>query len=150
MTNNPYIHFRKRWLDVAEFLDDGDSAAVILSIVRYLLNGTEPNLEGYCAAVFEGLRHDLDKECNFVHSQSTKSRKRRKELTHKQRMMILERDGFTCQYCGRKAPDVALEVDHVIPVSKGGNNKPNNLVTACHECNSGKRAHIIGEERSWS
>lgn len=56
------------------------------------------------------------------------------------RYAILERDDFTCQYCGRKAPDVALEVDHIIPVSNGGTNNPSNLKTACFECNSQKRA----------
>lgn len=52
---------------------------------------------------------------------------------------ILERDKFTCHYCGRKAPEVALEVDHIIPVSKGGPDESVNLITACSECNSQKR-----------
>lgn len=52
--------------------------------------------------------------------------------------MVLYRDSFTCQYCGRSAPDVVLHVDHVIPVSKGGTNSMANLVTACEECNLGK------------
>jgi 5-methylcytosine-specific restriction endonuclease McrA len=55
------------------------------------------------------------------------------------RYTIFERDNFTCQYCGRKAPEVALEVDHVVPVSKGGTDDPSNLQTACRECNSQKR-----------
>lgn len=56
------------------------------------------------------------------------------------RIRILERDAFTCQYCGAQAPDVRLEVDHVIPRSKGGADEPLNLVTACAPCNRGKRA----------
>ena len=43
-----------------------------------------------------------------------------------------------------------LEVDYVVPVSKGGGDDMGNLVTACRECNSGKRAHVIGEPRRWS
>jgi len=38
------------------------------------------------------------------------------------------RDKFTCQYCGRKAPEVVLEVDHVFPQSKGGKDEMDNLV----------------------
>lgn len=54
------------------------------------------------------------------------------------RFEVLRRDEFTCRYCGAKAPDVALEVDHVVPVALGGDDTPGNLVTACHDCNAGK------------
>jgi len=54
------------------------------------------------------------------------------------RYNILKRDSFACQYCGRKAPNVILEVDHIIPVSKGGSNNPSNLKTACIGCNHEK------------
>ena len=54
------------------------------------------------------------------------------------RWIVLKRDNFTCQYCGRKAPDVILEVDHVIPKSKNGGNELTNLKTSCYECNHGK------------
>lgn len=57
----------------------------------------------------------------------------------KLRFQILHRDNFTCRYCGRKAPDVTLHIDHVIPVSQGGLNHIENLVTACEECNFGKK-----------
>ena len=54
------------------------------------------------------------------------------------RFEVLQRDNFTCQYCGRKAPDVILQIDHYIPKSKGGKNEKNNYKTACIECNIGK------------
>lgn len=54
------------------------------------------------------------------------------------RFEVLRRDGHTCRYCGAKAPDVPLTVDHVIPTTLGGTNDPGNLVTACRDCNSGK------------
>lgn len=59
-------------------------------------------------------------------------------VSRRLRFEILRRDGHTCRYCGAKAPDVALTVDHVIPVSLGGGDEPSNLVTACSDCNSGK------------
>lgn len=54
------------------------------------------------------------------------------------RFEVLRRDDHTCQYCGAKAPTVKLTVDHVTPVALGGSDKPNNLVAACADCNSGK------------
>jgi hypothetical protein len=54
------------------------------------------------------------------------------------RWRILERDRFTCQYCGQRAPDVILHVDHKAPVSEGGSDDDDNLVTSCWACNVGK------------
>lgn len=62
----------------------------------------------------------------------------RKALSKKLRFEVFKRDNFTCQYCGAKAPDAILEVDHITPVSKGGTNNILNLITACKGCNSGK------------
>jgi len=55
------------------------------------------------------------------------------------RYKILKRDRFTCKSCGARAPDVELEVDHIIPVSKGGKElDESNLETKCKDCNRGK------------
>lgn len=54
------------------------------------------------------------------------------------RFEIFRRDNHTCRYCGATAPDVPLRVDHVTPVALGGSDKPENLVTSCEPCNSGK------------
>jgi len=42
----------------------------------------------------------------------------RKAISKKLRFEVYKRDKFTCQYCGRKAPDVILEIDHINPVAK--------------------------------
>ena len=62
----------------------------------------------------------------------------RKKLSRKIRFEVFKRDSFACIYCGRKAPEVILEIDHVIPVSENGSNDLLNLVTSCFECNRGK------------
>lgn len=62
----------------------------------------------------------------------------RKKLSQKTRFAILVRDNHTCQYCGAKAPDVVLHVDHMMPVCEGGTNDSSNLITACQSCNAGK------------
>ncbi len=59
-------------------------------------------------------------------------------VTKRTRFEVLRRDEHTCQYCGEKAPDVTLQIDHMIPVALGGTDKPDNLVTACKDCNAGK------------
>jgi len=61
----------------------------------------------------------------------------------KKRFEVFQRDNFTCCYCGRKTPQVVLEVDHMIPVSEDGTDDLHNLVTSCWECNRGKGASLI-------
>lgn len=56
----------------------------------------------------------------------------------RQRFRILARDEFTCQYCGRQAPQVVLHMDHIVPQAKGGTDEDWNLLTSCQECNGGK------------
>lgn len=56
------------------------------------------------------------------------------------RYEILRRDNHACRYCGDAAPDVRLTVDHVVPTALGGSDDPDNLVTACVDCNAGKSA----------
>jgi CRISPR/Cas system Type II protein with McrA/HNH and RuvC-like nuclease domain len=63
---------------------------------------------------------------------------KRKGISKKVRFEVFKRDSFTCQYCGRKSPDIVLEIDHIKPVSKGGNNGILNLITSCFDCNRGK------------
>ena len=52
------------------------------------------------------------------------------------RKNILRRDGHRCQYCGRG--DLTLTLDHVLPVSRGGEDGWENLVCACVKCNNKK------------
>lgn len=62
------------------------------------------------------------------------------------RFEVLKRDRFTCQYCGRSAPDVLLEIDHIKPVAKGGDNSIMNLITSCRDCNRGKRDKVLSDD----
>lgn len=63
---------------------------------------------------------------------------KRTAISKKTRFDVFKRDAFKCQYCGASPPEVLLEVDHVIPVSIGGQNDLDNLITSCQSCNSGK------------
>jgi len=70
---------------------------------------------------------------------------KRKPLSKKIRFEIFKRDSFTCQYCGRKSPNIILEVDHINPVKRGGKNDLLNLITSCFDCNRGKSANPISD-----
>lgn len=61
------------------------------------------------------------------------------------RYLLLERDNFTCFYCGLNSyqNQKILRLDHVRPASKGGGDTAGNLVTACAECNAGKLNALI-------
>lgn len=63
----------------------------------------------------------------------------RKEISIRRRFLVFKRDQFACVLCGRSGIGVKLEVDHKVPVSKGGSNNLDNLQTLCYECNRGKR-----------
>ena len=67
----------------------------------------------------------------------------RKPISKKIRFEVFKRDSFRCQYCGRSAPDVILEVDHIVPVAEGGKNDVMNLITSCRDCNRGKGKHLL-------
>jgi 5-methylcytosine-specific restriction endonuclease McrA len=59
------------------------------------------------------------------------------------REYLLEKWGRKCAYCGRT--DVPLEIEHIIPRSRGGTNRLSNLTLACHECNQ-KKGNLTAEE----
>lgn len=70
----------------------------------------------------------------------------RKAISKKMRFEVLKRDKFTCQYCGKKAPEVILQIDHIKPVKSGGKNTMLNLVTSCIDCNQGKGARELSDD----
>lgn len=63
----------------------------------------------------------------------------------KTRFEVLKRDKFRCQYCGRNPQEdnCKLQVDHINPRANGGLNTVDNLITACSECNAGKRDILL-------
>lgn len=71
---------------------------------------------------------------------------KRKSLTKKVRFEVFKRDSFKCQYCGSSAPDAVLHVDHIEPISKGGDNSIINLITACDTCNLGKSDIFLSDD----
>lgn len=71
---------------------------------------------------------------------------KRKNISKKVRFEVFKRDKFQCQYCGKYAPDVVLNVDHIDPVANGGSNDLVNLITSCFDCNQGKKARLLTDD----
>lgn len=59
----------------------------------------------------------------------------RGKVSNIMRFSIYERDGYKCCKCGATADETQLEIDHIIPISKGGKSTYDNLQTLCHKCN---------------
>lgn len=75
-------------------------------------------------------------------------RRFRRQVTN---TFLFARDGYVCQYCGRHRRDLRgrqfLTRDHVLPVSRGGENTWSNVVTACSPCNNRKGSRTPDESR---
>lgn len=79
---------------------------------------------------------DIGFECTL---RAYHSKDQRKLATRGLRERIMIRDNYTCQLCGKHMPDeVGLQIDHIIPVAKGGKTVASNLRVLCSKCNSSK------------
>ena len=113
-------------------------------VFRYVSSGGNASTE--CSIIM-----DIDNLNRFVLflSEKIKFEKsaagQRALMTSKLRQHIKERDNFTCKKCGAsiyKEPNLLLEIDHIIPVSKGGLTAEDNLQTLCWRCYRKKGAKI--------
>jgi len=94
---------------------------------------------------------DVDNLNNFVEYLSgiVKFKKsasgQRALMTSKLREIIKQRDNYTCQKCGLSTNDeknLLLEIDHIMPISKGGMSTEENLQTLCWKCNRTKGVKV--------
>lgn len=70
--------------------------------------------------------------------------RKRKSISNNDRWFIYNRDDFKCVCCGED--DISkLEIDHIVPFSKGGEDSIFNYQTLCHRCNSVKSDDLYGE-----
>ena len=68
---------------------------------------------------------------------------KRKKIPFWKRKIVLERDTYKCHICGATSIQSKLEVDHIIPLSRGGTDDIDNYVTLCFDCNRGKSSDIV-------
>ena len=74
---------------------------------------------------------------------SKKPNKMSRYISKSVRVSVLHRDKYKCVFCGRSSQQVELQIDHIIPFSKGGSNMIDNLQTLCIDCNLGKSDRIL-------
>lgn len=84
--------------------------------------------------------------CGMIASKATgtsPAKPRRRPISQRMRFEVFKRDQFTCVYCGSHPPASIMQIDHIEPVSKGGGNDLDNLVTSCSTCNLGKSNKLL-------
>jgi len=112
--------------------------------LRLVIEGKAEIVEADRAEPIRSARLRLDKPAvirlvKFVHV----PRRFRRQVTN---TFLFARDDYRCQYCQRHQHDLrpreCLTRDHLIPVSRGGLNEWDNVVTACSSCNTRKGNHL--------
>ncbi len=62
---------------------------------------------------------------------------------------IIKRDGLNCYLCGKLLSERQVALDHIIPITRGGNDKAENIGIVCKSCNSSKRDKFLTEYKRW-
>lgn len=75
-------------------------------------------------------------------TETSKGRNRSRNISHSTIIRVARRDNNTCQVCGKILLDREIEIDHIIPYSRGGTSDENNLRVTCLECNRKKGKKI--------
>ena len=115
--------------------------------LRLVIDGKAEVLEEDASRIYHSERHAFSSPSvirlvRFVHV----PRRFRRQVTN---TFLFARDGYRCQYCGKHKTHLRgrefLTRDHILPVSKGGDNTWQNVVTACSPCNNRKGNHLPEE-----
>jgi len=71
-------------------------------------------------------------------TETSEGRNRRRNLSHATILRVVRRDNSACQSCGKTLLDKEIEIDHIIPYSRGGSSDESNLRVTCLKCNRKK------------
>ena len=123
MSDNHYPNY------VFKYISAGGNSQMICDIILDL-----DNLDRFVKYIYD--RVELTKKMEY----------QRKLMTKSLRMIIKERDNYTCQKCGisvYQEPHLLLEIDHIIPISHNGKTTMDNLQTLCWKCNRQKSNKLL-------
>lgn len=76
-------------------------------------------------------------------NQHYKDLKQNKEQWLKLRAKMLKRQNFKCAYCETDLKNRRMNIEHVVPLKRGGSNFATNLVAACCDCNKAKGNRLL-------
>ena len=119
-------------IEIVDYIKQNTQIDITARSIQRLLKGM-----GITRSVKNAFNNAIKR--NRVHWQYKELKYRRTRLSSKLRYKILKRDNFKCVLCGNTAKTNILEVDHIIPISRGGSNDDDNLRTSCNACNKGKQ-----------
>lgn len=144
-------HFKKHRMKQFESVKDYSSAYRFycmrtktrykqVNYQKYTYHVNEAASERFCNFDWLEKRHRKLEEIGYEATLNDyNARDQRKLMTRKLREKIMKRDNYTCQICGKYMPDeVGLQIDHIIPVSRGGKTVESNLRVLCNKCNAKK------------
>lgn len=118
--------------EIAEYIEQNTGEKITARSIQRSIHKLEASRtvkDAYNLCIKRGRMHWVYKKFKY----------KRVRLSPKTRYSILKRDGFTCVLCGNRPPNTILEVDHIVPICKGGRSNEENLRTLCYECNKGKQ-----------
>jgi 5-methylcytosine-specific restriction endonuclease McrA len=138
---------------------DADSRSASLQTVRQALEGLEkigairqegePSREGtlYRVRLPEEIEVCQRRRAEQAERPAISATEREADFYNirENRMKIYERDNYHCTYCSKQLTRFTATLDHIAPVSEGGDNSAGNLKTACLQCNSRKTARPLGD-----
>ena len=92
-------------------------------------------------------REKNKEKSNFV-KQQYKIRKRQAKghFSFEEWEALKKKKDFTCMLCGKKEPEIKLEADHIVPLTKNGTNYISNIQPLCRSCNASKGNKMQDED----
>ena len=151
ISNSPHNNWPKSVTENKRYFGDPSKAVESLEKMGWPRHGADKT-SMVSRDIFQGSRQEFYQLTQK--QQQIKHMRIRKDISKKWRIAILERDNFTCLYCGRKHPKSEmnsktgkhpqLDPDHRIPVNvktddSNDSNFLQNLMTLCSTCNQRKR-----------
>ena len=107
-----------------------------------LVYGTKRRL--YCSRECEERRRQAERSGT---SHRRRARRYGVPYEHVNRIKVFERDRWRCKLCGAKVKQSTAELDHILPLSKGGGHTYTNTQCSCRPCNQSKKDRPLGQTR---
>ncbi|MGX3045880.1 HNH endonuclease [Helicobacter sp. T3_23-1056] len=127
------------------FIELGIKGSILTNFYFYYESATGKKYHDHTILLDNIFFNLLDYIDDYIETNETK-KYQRNLLNSELREYIKERDDYTCQICGKSQneyPHLSLEIDHIIPIAKGGKTTEDNLQVLCSDCNKAKGKKIV-------